>query len=56
MRFGIIDRFQRILTARSVVTKGLAVVSAILAIIIVLTYYGSRVGGFVIEVDGVYIA
>ena len=56
MRFGIIDRFQRILTARSVVTKGLAVVSAILAIIIVLTYYGSRVGGFVIEVDGVYNA
>ena len=54
MRFGIIDRFQRILTARSVVTKGLAVVSAVLAIIIVLTYYGSRVGGFVIEVDGVY--
>ena len=54
MRFGIIDKFQKILTARSVVTKGLAVVSAVLAIIIVLTYYGSRVGGFVIEVDGVY--
>ncbi|MBP5342601.1 hypothetical protein J6Y73_01595 [bacterium] len=56
MRFGIIEKFHRIFTARNVVTKGLAVVSAILAIIIVLTYYGSRVGGFVIEVDGVYNA
>lgn len=56
MKPGIISKFQKIALARKLVTRALAIVSSILAVIIFLTFYGTQVGNFVIVVEGEYEA
>jgi len=52
IKTGIIDKYHRLSVRRKIVTRALAIIALALIIIILLTYYGTQVGNFVITVEG----
>ena len=55
MARGIISRYGRFAKRRAMTTRALGVVGVLLTSVILLTYYGMRVGNFVITVSGRYV-
>lgn len=55
MRRGIISKYGSFARRRVITTRALGVVGVLLTSVILLTYYGMRVGNFVITVSGRYI-
>lgn len=52
---GIISKYGNLARRRVITTRALGVVGVLLTAVILLTYYGMRVGNFVITVSGRYI-
>jgi hypothetical protein len=48
----LIDSYHRLSTRRKIVTRALAIISVLLIIIILLTYYGTQTGNFVVTIEG----
>lgn len=52
IKTGIIEQYGRAFVRRKIVTIALAIIGATLSTVVLLTYYGTQVGNFVITVEG----